>query len=265
MKKIILELKGSCINLDNIKISAAFINAVSLLYEKSTFKTILDAMKTGKIRFSSAFPHGYLPKPILFLPKNDLEKAGFRVKDYKSLRYVPKKAIDYLKEEGENKYLEELKNLSSEEVTKENIKVQNDLRQRKVYYVLSELINKVDIYYEAENEEYDKFIESAFRLMVDLGLSKRRTAGFGAIKKMKIEDVEEINKPPYILLSKSLVSLRNPVKSYQIEELMLRTKNSVIPGCFVFTEGSVFEDKTLFGGIIEEGELYLTSTYSLIY
>lgn len=259
--------------LDNIKVSASFIFASSLLYDKKEFQEICEKIKNGKIKFSSVFPVGFLPKPLIYIPSELLEKLGNKKKEYKALSFLPEDAVKKLLENEENceeEYIEKVKsfleNKEEQKIVKED-RIRNSLREKetKVFHLHLSKIFEACIYFSCEEEDV-KVIKSAFKLLENLGLGQKISSGLGEFRMIKIEKEKTVEYPKKLLLSKCLITGEDFKGSVQVGEINLKLrKGKIFPKIPVFLEGCVF-DIAPKGKYIETPDAtYLTSCYGIYY
>ncbi len=274
--KINITFKTPAAHLDSIKISAAFIFACAAILERREFEEICEKVREGKIRFSSVFPSGYLPKPAVPLSpeklEGEIEINGKKVnmkKEYKKFKFVPQKAVEKLLENEEDGYLKEIEELikrDEKERVIEEVRVRNSLRMReatKLFHLHFHKITDACIYFSCDHED-KKIIESSFRFLENTGLGQKISSGLGEFKLISIEPEKVKEYPKKLLLSKCLVTDENFQGFVQVGEINLRLRNGkILPRIPVFVEGSVFE-KCPKGGCVEK-ENYLTSCYGIYY
>lgn len=270
--KILLEFKTptTLAYLDNIKISASFIFACSLLYDKKEFQEICEKIKNGKIKFSSVFPNGFLPKPLVYIPSELIEKLGNKKKEYKALSFLPEDAVKKLLENEENceeEYIEKVKSFLEKKEGQKMVKedrIRNSLREKetKVFHLHLCKIFEACIYFSCEEDV--KLIKSAFKFLENLGLGQKISSGLGEFRMIKIEKEKIAQYQKKLLLSKCLITGEDFKGFVQVGEINLKLrKGKIFPRIPVFLEGCVFEI-TPKGDCIKTSD-YLTSCYGIYY
>ena len=261
---------------DNIKISAAFLATSKITGD---FDRVYHDLKNGNIRFSSAFPKGFLPKPLIVYNGNDenlIKKIHEDKKDIKKKKFVSIDTINKLKLSKEDYFRALLDEVEYEEDDRDkdyrpgNVKTEqifrNNLYGEKTnlfsYYVeYSDTFTYSDmsIYFTGDKD----LVLRIMKVLGKIGLSSRRSIGLGKIKIFM--EPKEVSSPlGKLLLSKSMVEPINGNSFYKIKKINLISRNDKkMSNLFVFEEGSWFETK-LNGGYFELDN-YLTSLYPLFY
>ncbi len=282
--KILLEFKTPSAYLDSIKVSASFIFACSLLLDRKEFEEVCEKIRKGAIKFSSIFPSGFLPKPIIHLSPELLElleedsekkkekRIGMK-KTYKRVSFVPEDVVKKLLENEENseeKYIEKIKEFLKKEekqkILESEVRIRNSLKGEegtKIFHLHLYKIFDACIYFSCEKGDM-KLIKSSFRFLENTGLGQKVSSGLGEFKLISIKHESCKEYPRKLLLSKCLITNEDFQGFVQVDEINLRLRDGrVLPRIPVFLEGCVFETPPK--GDYVETEDYLTSCYGIYY
>ncbi len=238
--------------LDSIKIYGALIRAISELYDEA--EPFIQHIKNGEFRVSSPMPmqHDtfYMPKPML----KSIEKIDYKdFKKFKKRRFIKEEyALIALKDgnyspELISRILEDrYAGIISEDLP--GVFVSRNMRDTQIFY-------KNVIYFTGKfwimiemKDELEKKVRAAVRYLEDMGLSKKRSSGFGAFDASWSEDKIEERETSYKMFISKYIPNQNELTNFPFEKSRFDIKlisgytrnGSAIPPIRTITEGSVY-------------------------
>ncbi len=265
--------------IDSVKIYGAFVAGYSQLFENP--KRILSRIGNGEIRFSSPMPlaegNFYVFKPMI-----ESEEVDTVVwKRFKKVQYIPLEIAEDALNNG--KYSEEqvreiVRNRFSFITTIDipGVSIERQTNLSNIYYkeayipvykkpCRDESYKKLKLWILVDApRNYEKEIKSVFKLLGDLGISKKRSAGYGQFT-TELREFELNDHAHHMFLSK-YVPREDEVKgfpfkhsNYELTEVRGYTKSGRAFGLVrALKEGSTFPnmEKMPVGRVVTYGEEY---------
>ena len=248
--RLILNPEGAFAgDFDSIKIYGSIINGYSELYGSAS--EILKVIKNGELRVSSPMPTKegkfYVFKPML--PTEKLEYKDFKI--FKKKKFVDERlAMESLKE---GKYSKE----SVEEIIGDDtagiktvelpgVSIGRYGGSSTIYYKMASLYtHKAWILVKMSDEIKDRVL-AVFRYLGDVGISKKRSTGFGHFK-LSLEDYELENDGMYSVILSKYIPRQEELGAFPFERSRYEVKliagytkdGKAIPKMRALVEGSV--------------------------
>ena len=258
---------------DSIKIYGALVNAISELYGEA--KLFLQEIRKGSLRASSPMPiyngEYYVFKPML--------KTAEKI-DYKDFKRFKRKM--FIREEYAREALK-VGNYSPQIVNailKDDVAwyyedlpsvfVSRTMRDTQIYYKNAMYFpHQVWILMEVE-ESLETKVKAAFRYLGDVGVSKKRSSGFGTFNVEWKEYNHDFESSQYRMIVSKYIPNKNEINSFPFEKSRYDVKlisgytkdGSPIPLIRAVVEGSVYpatHTTRLLGRVVD-----VTDNYAVI-
>ena len=253
--RLVLNPKGAFAGeFDSIKIYGSIISGYAELYGDAF--EILEKIKSGKLQVSSPMPlnkdNFYVFKPML----PSIEKIEYKdFKKFKSTRYVEESiALDVLSEGAYSKeHVERIlkdKKVGIRTLELPGVSIERFGSTTEIYYKIANLYtHKAWLLIKMDDDIRDRVI-AVLRYLGDMGISKKRTTGFGHFE-VEVKDYTPPNEMRYKMLLSKYIPSPEDLKTFPFETSRYEVKlitgysrtGAAIPKLRALVEGSVFPSK----------------------